>query len=130
MRVVPVGTKVLDFVTKEGTRIVGTNLYVTYPEEGVEGLKVEKFFINSSISLPSNFAIGSAVDVFFNMRGKVEAIIVPQSTTAQPTTPARPATAATAATTPSPAARPANATAATAATTATAARPRIDKEVE
>lgn len=68
-----VGSQKLDFISSDGKQIKGTNLYVTYPANGVEGLKTDKFFLKNEIALP-DFKANEKLEVYFNQRGKVEFI--------------------------------------------------------
>lgn len=47
-----IGRQTLDFTTKEGQLIKGTNLFVAYKDENTEGLKADKFFVRDGIVIP------------------------------------------------------------------------------
>lgn len=67
------GVQKLDFETREGERIIGTNIYTQYPDDYVEGVKCEKFFIRKSVDV-SNLKIDSFYDLTFDRRGKIDKI--------------------------------------------------------
>ena len=64
------GVQKLDFTTKEGNRISGTNLFVAYSDPNVQGVKTDKVFINTSISLPNALKAGMEIEIMFDMKGK------------------------------------------------------------
>ncbi len=68
------GFQNLDFTTKAGDVIRGSNLFVGWDDENVTGLHTEKFFVKEGIELPKDTKINDSVDLAFNMKGKVEAI--------------------------------------------------------
>jgi hypothetical protein len=69
-----IGKQALDFTTKEGQLIKGTNLYVAYKEENTEGLKADRFFVRDGVVIPKEMKINDKLDIGFNNRGKIEAI--------------------------------------------------------
>lgn len=64
------GYKNLDFVTEEGNAIKGTQLFVSYAEEGVVGEMTDKLFLRDGLALPA-LTVGAALNVEFNRKGKV-----------------------------------------------------------
>ena len=74
MNVTVMGVQKLDFVNGNGERIRGLNLYVAFPDENVDGLKTNKFFINDGLVLPKDMKLNDQVTVQFNYKGKIEAI--------------------------------------------------------
>ena len=72
------GVRKLDFVS-DGETIQGTQIFVTFKENGVTGMMAEKLFLRSDVSLPENLKIGEAIDVTFNRRGKVESVKIAKS---------------------------------------------------
>lgn len=68
-----VGFSQIDFQNGDGERIAGTNLFVTYPDDRVSGVKTDKFFVKDSVELPQ-VKLNEEINIFFNQRGKVEAI--------------------------------------------------------
>lgn len=75
MKMILVGSKFLDFHTQDGNHIKGTQLFVAFDEEGVEGKATDKLFIREGISLPK-LAVNKRLDITFNRKGKVEAVAV------------------------------------------------------
>lgn len=69
-----IGYRKADFTTKEGTRIVGTQLFFAYPWDGVVGEIVEKVFASNKVKLPENFVIGKEYNIIYNRYGKVDSI--------------------------------------------------------
>lgn len=68
-----IGIQELDFETKQGERIQGTNLFTEYPDDYVEGIRCEKFFVRRSIDC-KNVKINSYYDITFDRRGKLAKI--------------------------------------------------------
>lgn len=74
MRLVLIGIQSISFTNNNGEEIKGHNLYVTYPDENVQGLKADKIFLKENIKLPQGIKLNQEIDAVFNMRGKIEAI--------------------------------------------------------
>ncbi len=74
MQVQILGFQMVDFTTKKGDVIRGSNLFVGWEDENVTGMHTEKFFVKDGIELPKDTKINDRVDLSFNMHGKVEAI--------------------------------------------------------
>lgn len=68
------GKQTLDFTTRDGQLIKGTNLYVAYQQEDIVGLKSDKFFVRDGIIIPKELKINDKAEVYFDHRGKVEGI--------------------------------------------------------
>lgn len=68
------GNKDLDFVSN-GERVKGTQLFVSYPEDGVTGQRTDKLFFKDGFELP-NLQPGMTLDIVFNHRGKPERVTV------------------------------------------------------
>lgn len=68
------GRQTLDFTTRDGQLIKGTNLYVAYQQEDIVGLKSDKFFVRDGIIIPKELKINDKAEVYFDHRGKVEGI--------------------------------------------------------
>lgn len=71
-----IGRQTLDFTTKEGQLIKGTNLFVAYKDENTEGLKADRFFVRDGVVIPKELKMNDKADVFFDHRGKVEGIVL------------------------------------------------------
>lgn len=69
-----IGKQILDFTTRDGQMIRGTNLYVAYKEANTEGLKADKIFVRDGIEIPKEMKINDKLDISFNNRGKIEEI--------------------------------------------------------
>ena len=69
------GSQGLDFTADGGVHIKGTNIYVAYADKNVTGLKSSKFFVKEDVDIPEGVKIGDQISIFFDHRGKVEAIV-------------------------------------------------------
>jgi hypothetical protein len=69
-----VGHRYLDFKSKEGNHIQGTNLYVTHEVTGVSGLATDKLFVRAEIEIPKGLDVGKRVSVNFNRNGGIVSI--------------------------------------------------------
>lgn len=65
----------LNFKTSNGDEINGINIFVSYKDENVEGLRTNKFFLREGVSLPKDVKPGDAIDLSFNMKGKVDMVL-------------------------------------------------------
>jgi len=70
-----VGVRDLDFTASDGKRVKGVTLHLIFADEGVNGHATDKIFVRSEIELPKDLAVGKSLQVFFNRRGKVEAVV-------------------------------------------------------
>ncbi len=68
------GVQKISFTNNAGEEISGMNIYVAFQDENVEGLKTEKFFLKSNISLPKDTKINDMLEISFNYKGKIESI--------------------------------------------------------
>lgn len=64
----------VDFINKNGERIVGMNIFVAFKDENVHGLKTEKFFLKESVALPEQVKVNDTLEISFNYKGKIESI--------------------------------------------------------
>jgi hypothetical protein len=69
-----IGLAKLDFMSDDGKPIIGTNLFVSFPDPNVIGQSSAKLFIGQNIELPANLAPGASLDIDFNNKGKVMAV--------------------------------------------------------
>lgn len=72
MKVTVLGTRKVDFLdSRTGENILGTSIYVAYPDEGVKGLMADKVFIKdgSDVFLP-DFEFGELYDFVYEGFGK------------------------------------------------------------
>lgn len=68
MNVKVLGTRKLDFKTDKGEQVAGTQIFVCYPFNGVDGYLVDKIFVpaNSNVVIPT-FKFGEEYQ--FNYQG-------------------------------------------------------------
>ena len=62
------------FTDNSGREVRGTNIFILYEEEHTVGLRAEKVFLKEGVTLPEGTQVNDVIDLFFNMRGKVERI--------------------------------------------------------
>jgi len=67
------GIRELDFVS-DGSAVKGTQLFFSYPREGVVGEITDKLFIRKELPLPPELVPGKYVDIFCDTKGRVEHI--------------------------------------------------------
>lgn len=68
------GVQKLDFVSNDGKRVEGCNLFLSHADEHVVGERVTKVFVNASVELPKDVKIGDEVNISFTNKGRVEGI--------------------------------------------------------
>lgn len=71
MQVKLVGVQHVNFTNNSGETIHGTNIFCSFKDENVEGLRTEKFFLRPEIKLP-DCKLNDTIEISFNMKGKVE----------------------------------------------------------
>lgn len=75
MKVSVLGVRPVNFTAADGRLVAGSSMYIGYETEGVNGMATEKIFVSAD-KLPKKAIVpGSDIEIIFNMRGKVEAII-------------------------------------------------------
>lgn len=74
MRVQLIGVMGVNFTNNSGETINGTNIFVAFHDENVDGLRTEKFFVKADILLPKDTKINDMLEVSFNHKGKIEMI--------------------------------------------------------
>lgn len=74
MQVKLVGVQNINFTNNSGESIKGTNIFVGFKDENVEGLRTEKFFLKDGIALPKETKLNDTIDLSFNHKGKIEMI--------------------------------------------------------
>ena len=67
------GIQSIDFTNSRNETVKGINIFCAFKDENVEGLRTEKFFLKDGIKL-LEYKLNDAIDISFNMKGKVEAI--------------------------------------------------------
>lgn len=75
MKVTLMGKKAIDFTAADGRAIKGSNIYVAFPEDKTEGLMTEKHFIHADKVDDKVLVVGTDIDLVFNSRGKIEAVL-------------------------------------------------------
>lgn len=69
-----VGVQGIHFTNNSGEEVNGTKIYCAFQDENVEGLRTADFFLKDGITLPKDIKLNDAIDISFNMKGKVEMI--------------------------------------------------------
>lgn len=69
MEMILLGSKKLNFTNNQGESVKGTQVFVSFEEEGVEGQRTDTLFFRDGFELP-NFKPGMTIDVVFNRKGK------------------------------------------------------------
>lgn len=69
-----IGVQKINFTNNSGEKINGLNLFVAFPDENVEGLRTEKFFLKEGIVLPKDTKLNDTINLAFNHKGKIEAV--------------------------------------------------------
>lgn len=67
------GYKHLDFNNDKGEEIKGTQIYGSFPEDGVTGAMVGKYFLRDDFDLPE-LTPGMTLEVTYNRKGKPEKV--------------------------------------------------------
>ncbi len=69
-----VGIKRHDYVSKkDGKRKLGTTLYMTFEERGIDGIGVLEEYLNDGFVDTSELRVGDILRLFYNRWGRVEA---------------------------------------------------------
>lgn len=66
------GVMDVNFSNSNGETIKGTNIFVAFTDENVEGLRTERFYVKSGIPFPKDIKINDTIDISFNHKGKIE----------------------------------------------------------
>lgn len=74
MQALVLGIAKLDFKSSTGDLIQGTQLFYGFTAENTVGYKTDKVFIQKSIPLPENLQPNSTINLYFDRKGKVEAV--------------------------------------------------------
>ena len=76
MQATLVGIKTMDFKPKDGDQIKGTQLFITFPEEGTKGLVAEKLFFrhDAEVQPPEGIKPGDFLDVTYGRKNKILAV--------------------------------------------------------
>ncbi|MCX4341755.1 MAG: hypothetical protein OSJ72_19260 [Lachnospiraceae bacterium] len=68
-----IGYAPVGFTTPNGKLVEGMTISVGYSDEHTTGMRAKRFFVKKEIGIPQ-VKIGEDINIFFNQRGKVEAI--------------------------------------------------------
>lgn len=75
MKVSVLGIRPVNFTASDGRAVAGSTLYIGYETDGVDGMAAEKIFVSAE-KLPKKAIVpGSDIEIIFNMKGKVEAVV-------------------------------------------------------
>lgn len=79
MKITLRGLRKLDFKTEDGSIVKGTQLFMSYEEDGILGEKTDKLFVRDGFELPT-LTPGGQLDIAFTNKGKPESIkVIPAS---------------------------------------------------
>lgn len=73
MKMILIGYRKLDFTPDNGDTVKGTQLFISYIENGVTGEMTDKLFVRDGLELPA-LTPGMTLDVSFTRKGKVESV--------------------------------------------------------
>lgn len=77
MRATLLGTRALNFTTEQGS-VKGTQLFIAFRENGVDGEMCDKLFIREDFLLP-DLKPGDFIEIDYNHRGRPENVrVVPK----------------------------------------------------
>lgn len=77
------GFKFLDFLDDKGMPVKGTQLFTSFPEDGVTGEACGKLFIRDGMDLPP-LTVGMMLDITYNRKGKPTSVKVATIPTVKP----------------------------------------------
>lgn len=69
-----IGIQNIQFSNSNNEEIKGTNIFVAFKDENVQGLRTEKFFLKEGIVLPKDTKLNDTIELSFNHKGKIEMI--------------------------------------------------------
>ena len=69
------GYRPLDFVSRDGKKIQGSQLFVSFPTDNVTGEMTDRIFVRNGFDLP-DMVPGDVLDGAFTNRGKPERVTV------------------------------------------------------
>lgn len=68
------GVQKVNFTNNNNEVISGTNIFVAFPDEAVEGVRTEKYWLKEGINLPKDTKLNDMLDISFDRKAKVEMI--------------------------------------------------------
>lgn len=76
MKAKVIGTRTLNFTATNGDEIKGTQIFVTYSSDGVNGEQADKVFVpdKSKVVLP-NFIFGKSYDFVYDGFGRKQSLV-------------------------------------------------------
>lgn len=68
------GVQKVNFTNNNGEAISGTNIFVAFADENVEGVRTEKYWLKNGINLPKDTKLNEMLEISFDRKAKVEMI--------------------------------------------------------
>lgn len=68
------GVQKVNFTNNNGEAISGTNIFVAFSDENVEGVRTEKYWLKNDINLPKDTKLNEMLEISFDRKAKVEMI--------------------------------------------------------
>lgn len=65
------GRREVSFVSKDGAKIEGTQVFVSYDDTHVQGVATDRLFFSPRHN-PSSIMVGDDLEVYYNRFGKIE----------------------------------------------------------
>lgn len=69
------GYKPLNFVSQDGTPVVGNRIYITYSDPKVKGFATDSFYVSAEKVATKDIVVDAEIEVVYNRYGKVENLI-------------------------------------------------------
>lgn len=69
-----VGIESVNYVSKQGNKVDGLRLYLTYESKKVDGLAVEQVYVSREVC--EGLDLGMCVDFLYNKYGKVKQVTI------------------------------------------------------
>lgn len=69
-----VGYERVDYTNKEGKRILGHRLHLSYLIDRVDGIAVQSEFVSDSVQLPSPLPLKSKIQLLYNRYGRISSV--------------------------------------------------------
>lgn len=68
-----VGFQNIDYEKKDGTRVTGVKLHITYEDENVDGEAADQIYVGSAVKIPV-LKIGDEIDIRYNRFGRIDSV--------------------------------------------------------
>lgn len=75
MKATLLGIQSVNFTSNDGQTVSGNSFFIAFPDENVEGLKVDRIFVRRELEVPKDIKLNDSIDISFNMKGRVEKIV-------------------------------------------------------